>query len=182
MELLETFGCIWSSEEVIRIIFGRALPGATSRSDYMKSLYTTSQSDFPRATARSRSRFHVRRHTILIPGATSQNDVLKSLPMFRATCWSNTPRSLASSRPETPKSSILERSLRATYQGRSQPERPARATSSSRSRFDGARHEETRRERPPGSDYARSLRVFCLDDFYVISEAFWSFVLLFCMA
>ncbi|KAG5411843.1 hypothetical protein IGI04_008162 [Brassica rapa subsp. trilocularis] len=28
---------------------------------------------------------------------------------------------------------------------------PARATSSSRSRFDGARHEETRRERPPGA-------------------------------
>ncbi|KAF3514680.1 hypothetical protein F2Q69_00004223 [Brassica cretica] len=45
--------------------------------------------------------------------------------MFRATCWSDTPRSLASSRPETPKSSILERPLRATYQGRSQPERPA---------------------------------------------------------
>ncbi|WZZ50560.1 hypothetical protein YC2023_050667 [Brassica napus] len=99
------------------------------------------------------------------PGATSQSDVPKSLPMFRATCWSDTPRSLASYRPETPKSSILERPFKATYQGRSQPERPARrnylkslqpersarATSSSRSRFDGARHEETRRERPPGA-------------------------------
>ena len=30
MEFLETFGCIWSSKEVIRVIFGRALPGATS--------------------------------------------------------------------------------------------------------------------------------------------------------
>ncbi|KAF3597350.1 hypothetical protein DY000_02021536 [Brassica cretica] len=118
MKFLETFGCIWSSKEVIRVIFGRALPGATSRSDYMKSLCTTSRSDFPRATERSRSRFHVRR-------ANSQSDVPKSLPMFRATCWSNTPRSLASSCPETPKSSILERPLRATYQGRSQPERPA---------------------------------------------------------
>ena len=125
MEFLKTFGCIWSSKEVIRVIFGRALPGATSRSDYMKSLCTTSRSDFPRATARSRSRFHVRRHTDLTPGVTSQSDVPKSLPMFRATCWSDTPRSLASSRPETPKSSILERPLRATYQGRSQPERPA---------------------------------------------------------
>ncbi|KAF2616427.1 hypothetical protein F2Q68_00040744 [Brassica cretica] len=36
MEFLETFGYIWSSREVIRVIFGRALPGATSRSDYMK--------------------------------------------------------------------------------------------------------------------------------------------------
>ncbi|CDY42182.1 BnaC03g65030D [Brassica napus] len=34
--------------------------------------------------------------------------------MFRATCWSDTPRSLASSRPETPKSSILERPFGAT--------------------------------------------------------------------
>uniref|UniRef100_A0A0D3CXK8 Uncharacterized protein n=1 Tax=Brassica oleracea var. oleracea TaxID=109376 RepID=A0A0D3CXK8_BRAOL len=89
------------------------------------------------------------------PGATSQSDPLRSLPKSRATCWSDTPWSLGSSRPETPKSSILERPLRATYQGRPQPERPARATSSSRSRFDGARHDETRRERPPGSDYAR---------------------------
>ncbi|KAF2543823.1 hypothetical protein F2Q68_00032164 [Brassica cretica] len=38
MKFLETFECIWSSREVIRVIFGRALPGATSRSDYMKSL------------------------------------------------------------------------------------------------------------------------------------------------
>ncbi|KAF3537440.1 hypothetical protein F2Q69_00021722 [Brassica cretica] len=38
MEFLETFGYIWSSREVIRVIFGRALPGATFRSDYMKSL------------------------------------------------------------------------------------------------------------------------------------------------
>ncbi|KAF2611215.1 hypothetical protein F2Q70_00010259 [Brassica cretica] len=97
MEFLETFECIWSSKEVIRVIFGRTLPGATSRSDYMKSLCTTSQSDFPRATARSRSRFHVRRHTDLTPGATSQSDLPRSLP------------------------------ARATYQGRSQPERPAQS-------------------------------------------------------
>ncbi|KAF3484939.1 hypothetical protein F2Q69_00054434 [Brassica cretica] len=125
MEFLETFGCIWSSKEVIRVIFGRALPGATSRSDYMKSLCTTFRSDFPRATARSRSRFHVRRHTVLTPGATSESDVLKSLPMFRATCWSDTPRSLASSRPETPKSSILERPTKVAPSQSDQPERPA---------------------------------------------------------
>ncbi|KAF3569124.1 hypothetical protein DY000_02016556 [Brassica cretica] len=129
MESLETFGCIWSSKEVIRVIFERALPGATSRSDYMKSLCTTSRSDFPRATARSRSRFHVRRHTDLTPGATSQSDVPKSLPMFRATCWSDTPRSLASSRPETPKSSILERPTKVAPSQSDQP----RATISSRS-------------------------------------------------
>ncbi|KAG5385369.1 hypothetical protein IGI04_036839 [Brassica rapa subsp. trilocularis] len=45
MEFLETFGCIWSSKEVIRVVFGRALPGATSQSDYMRSLCTTSRSD-----------------------------------------------------------------------------------------------------------------------------------------
>uniref|UniRef100_A0A0D3CSL3 Uncharacterized protein n=1 Tax=Brassica oleracea var. oleracea TaxID=109376 RepID=A0A0D3CSL3_BRAOL len=58
------------------------------------------------------------------PGATSQSDPQSSLPKSGATCWSDAPRSLASSRPETPKSSILERPLRATYQGHSQPERP----------------------------------------------------------
>ncbi|KAF3531528.1 hypothetical protein DY000_02043159 [Brassica cretica] len=143
----------------------------------MKSLCTTSRSDRTKSLAFSRPETHR-----FDPGATSQSDVLKSLPMFRVTCWSDTPRSFASSRPETPKSSILERPLRAIYQGRSQPELPARATSSSRSRFDGARHEETCRERPPGSDYAKSFRVFWLDDFYVISGAFWSFVLLFYIA
>ncbi|KAG5397990.1 hypothetical protein IGI04_019804 [Brassica rapa subsp. trilocularis] len=65
MEFLETFGYIWSSKEVIRVVFGRALPGATSQSDYMRSLCTTSRSDSSRATARSRSRFHIRRHTYL---------------------------------------------------------------------------------------------------------------------
>ncbi|KAF3497806.1 hypothetical protein DY000_02053746 [Brassica cretica] len=79
-----------------------------------------SQSDRTKSLAFSRPETHR-----FDPGATSQSDVPKSLPMFRATCWSDTPRSLASSRPETPKSSILERPLRATYQGRSQPERPA---------------------------------------------------------
>ncbi|KAF2586284.1 hypothetical protein F2Q70_00037367 [Brassica cretica] len=88
----------------------------------MKSLCTTSRSDRTKSLAFSRPETHR-----FDPGATSQSDVLKSLPMFRATCWSDTPRSLVSSRPETPKSSILERPLRAIYQGRSQPELPARA-------------------------------------------------------
>uniref|UniRef100_A0A0D3DVZ2 MADS-box domain-containing protein n=1 Tax=Brassica oleracea var. oleracea TaxID=109376 RepID=A0A0D3DVZ2_BRAOL len=96
MEFLETFGCIWSSKEVIRVIFGRALPGATSWSDYMKSLCTTSQSNFPRATARSRSLFHVRRHTDL---------TLERPP--RATCQS--------------RSQCSERPVGATHQGRSRP-------------------------------------------------------------
>ena len=37
--------------------------GATSRSDGMRSLCTTSRSDSSRATAQGRSRFHVWRHT-----------------------------------------------------------------------------------------------------------------------
>ncbi|KAF3602351.1 hypothetical protein F2Q69_00033382 [Brassica cretica] len=96
MEFLETFGCIWSSKEVIRVIFELALPEATFRSDYMKSLCTTSRSDFPRATARSRSCFHVRRHTDL---------TLERPP--RVTCRS---RSRCSERP-----------VGATHQGRSRP-------------------------------------------------------------
>ncbi|KAF2578028.1 hypothetical protein F2Q70_00010207 [Brassica cretica] len=96
MEFLETFGSIWSSKEVIRVIFGRALPGTTFRSDYMKSMCTTSRSDFPRATARSRSRFHFRRHTDL---------TLERPP--RATCRS---RSRCSKQP-----------VGATHQGRSRP-------------------------------------------------------------
>ncbi|KAF3611618.1 hypothetical protein DY000_02048712 [Brassica cretica] len=80
MEFLETFGCIWSSKEVIRVIFGRALPGATSRSDYMKSLCTTSRSDFPRETARNRSRMWCGDTKIEHPGATSQSALPRSLP------------------------------------------------------------------------------------------------------
>ncbi|KAF2577968.1 hypothetical protein F2Q70_00013579 [Brassica cretica] len=77
MEFLGTFGCIWSSKEVIRVIFGRALPGATSRSDYMKSMCITSRSDQPRATISSRSSqsdLPERRHELARPirfGATS---------------------------------------------------------------------------------------------------------------
>ncbi|KAG5378641.1 hypothetical protein IGI04_026483 [Brassica rapa subsp. trilocularis] len=102
MEFLETFGCIWSSKEVIRVVFGRALPGATSRSDYMRSLCTTSRSDSSRATARSRSRFHIRRHTYLTlerPLRATYQGRSRS----RATRWSDTPKSLATSCPETPK-------------------------------------------------------------------------------
>ncbi|KAF3518468.1 hypothetical protein DY000_02061546 [Brassica cretica] len=75
MEFLESFECIWSSNEVIRVIFGRALPGATSRSDYMKSLCTTSRSDFPRATYQGRSQ----------PERPAQSDYLKSLQPERPT-------------------------------------------------------------------------------------------------
>ena len=140
MEFLETFGCIWSSKEVIRVIFGRALPGATSRNDYMKSLYTTSRSDFPRATARSCSRFYVRRHTYL---------TLERPP--RATCRS---RSRCSERP-TKVAPSPERPAQSDYLKSLQPERPAQVA-----RVLTGRDTKKRRERPPGSDYARSLCVF----------------------
>ncbi|KAG5405730.1 hypothetical protein IGI04_011849, partial [Brassica rapa subsp. trilocularis] len=120
MEFLETFGCIWSSKEVIRVVFARALPGATSRSDGMRSLCTKSRSDSSRATAQSRSptfqsdvlkslpklgatlperqgevarHFGSRKHEIAL-GATSRSDPARSLPKPRATCWSDLPRSL----------------------------------------------------------------------------------------
>ncbi|KAF3530228.1 hypothetical protein DY000_02041316 [Brassica cretica] len=81
-------------------------------------IWSTKESDRMKSLAFSRPETHR-----FDPGATSQSDVPKSLPMFRATYWSDTPRSLASSRPETPKSSILERPLSRSL--------PARATSQS---------------------------------------------------
>ena len=63
MEFLETFGCIWSSKGGDQSDLWTSTAGATSRSDGMRSLCTTSRSDSSRATAQSRSRFHIRRHT-----------------------------------------------------------------------------------------------------------------------
>ncbi|KAF3514620.1 hypothetical protein F2Q69_00003981 [Brassica cretica] len=82
------------------------------------------QSDRTKSLAFSRPKTHR-----FDPGAISQSDVPKLLPMFRATCWSDTPRSLASSRPETPKSSILERPTKVAPSQSDQP----RATITSRS-------------------------------------------------
>ncbi|KAG5383138.1 hypothetical protein IGI04_034608 [Brassica rapa subsp. trilocularis] len=122
MEFLETFGCIWSSKEVIRVVFGRALPGATSRSDFSERLHEVAvhhiperliQSDCTKSLAFSHPETH-----IFDPGATFQSDVLKSLPMFRATCWSDTPRSLAFVLSETLKVA-LERLAGATPASRS---------------------------------------------------------------
>ncbi|KAG5375065.1 hypothetical protein IGI04_039661 [Brassica rapa subsp. trilocularis] len=84
MEFLETFGCIWSSKGGDLSDLWTSTAGATSRSDGMRSLCTTSRSDSSRATAQGRSRFHVWRHTFT-PRATFQSDVLKSLPKLRAT-------------------------------------------------------------------------------------------------
>ncbi|KAF3575063.1 hypothetical protein F2Q69_00062825 [Brassica cretica] len=147
MEFLKTFGCIWSSKEVIRVIFGRALPGATSWSDYMKSLCTTSQSNFPRATARSRSRFHIQRHTDL---------TLERPP--RATCRS---RSRCSERP-----------VGATHQGRSRPlvwkhENGPGATS---------RSDPSRSLLKPGATW-RSLRASCLLEFMFTQGLFGHFIM-----
>ncbi|WZZ27297.1 hypothetical protein YC2023_010698 [Brassica napus] len=96
----------------------------------MKSLCTTSRSDFPRATHQGRSRPLVRRHQ----NRASWSDL------------SERPTKVAPSQSDQPRATISSRSSQSD-----QPERPARVTSSSRSRFDGARHEEMRRERPPGA-------------------------------
>ncbi|KAF3554235.1 hypothetical protein F2Q69_00010975 [Brassica cretica] len=61
MEFLETFGCIWSSKEVIKVIIGREGHGS-DRSDATKSLCPTSQSDLTGVTPRSRSPFFVLRY------------------------------------------------------------------------------------------------------------------------
>uniref|UniRef100_A0A0D3BKZ7 Uncharacterized protein n=1 Tax=Brassica oleracea var. oleracea TaxID=109376 RepID=A0A0D3BKZ7_BRAOL len=89
-------------------------------------IWNSKESDRTKSLAFSRPETHR-----FDPGATFQSDVPKSLPMFRATCWSDTPRSLASSRPEIPKSSILERPSGATQLGRSRGDDPG-ATSSER--------------------------------------------------
>uniref|UniRef100_M4F600 Uncharacterized protein n=1 Tax=Brassica campestris TaxID=3711 RepID=M4F600_BRACM len=89
--------------------------GARFRSDVMRKLERLAQSDAPRSLAS---------HTLL--GATSQSDTPRSLASLwrddtkrslerplratyqgrsrsRATRWSDTPKSLATSRPDTPK-------------------------------------------------------------------------------
>ena len=71
------------------------------------------QSDCTKSLAFSHPETH-----IFDPGATFQSDVLKSLPMFRATCWSDTPRSLAFVPSETLKVA-LERLAGATPASRS---------------------------------------------------------------
>uniref|UniRef100_A0A0D2ZUK7 Uncharacterized protein n=1 Tax=Brassica oleracea var. oleracea TaxID=109376 RepID=A0A0D2ZUK7_BRAOL len=138
MEFLETFGYIWSSRKVIRVIFGRALPGATSRSDYMKSLANwpelhgevarvsiarhPSQSDLPERRSEVACVSMAGRHKTK-PGATSQSDPLRSLPKDGATCrsdmpstaWSDFPERLhevaVTHTPERPGQSDIERSL-----------------------------------------------------------------------
>ena len=88
-------------------------------------------------------------------------------------------------------SSIAEWPLRATYRGRSQPERPvqsdylkslpARATSSSHSHFDAVRHEETRREWPPGATMLGHSACFAWTIFMLFQgpfgHLFWCFTL-----
>ncbi|WZZ63540.1 hypothetical protein YC2023_074910 [Brassica napus] len=77
MEFLETFGYIWSSREVIRVIFGRALLGATSRSDYMKSLARhPSQSDLPERRSKVARVSMARRHPTK-PRAMSSESLLR---------------------------------------------------------------------------------------------------------
>ncbi|KAL0687143.1 hypothetical protein Bca4012_086820 [Brassica carinata] len=74
MEFLETLGCIWSSKEVIRVIFGRALPGATSSEATSSERHSQIAreerpgSDVFGATQPGRSRRND-------PGATSRSDV-----------------------------------------------------------------------------------------------------------
>uniref|UniRef100_M4DWH5 Uncharacterized protein n=1 Tax=Brassica campestris TaxID=3711 RepID=M4DWH5_BRACM len=104
MEFLETFGCIWSSKEVVRVVFGRALPGATSRSDYMRSLCTTSRSDSSRATAQSRSRFHVWRHTF-----TPRSDLPERRAEVAPEAWSDLSRATGRSRSRFHHSETRER-------------------------------------------------------------------------
>ncbi|WZZ08413.1 hypothetical protein YC2023_094334 [Brassica napus] len=75
MEFLETFGCIWSSKEVIRVVFGRALPGATSRSDgsdVLKSLPKLGAT-LPERQGEVARHFGSRKHEIAL-GATSRSD------------------------------------------------------------------------------------------------------------
>ena len=75
--------------------------GATSRSDGMRSLCTTSRSDSSRATAQSRSRFHVRRHT-----SRSRSDLSQRPSEVAPEAWSDLSRATGRSRspswfPET---------------------------------------------------------------------------------
>ncbi|KAG5415374.1 hypothetical protein IGI04_002941 [Brassica rapa subsp. trilocularis] len=85
MEFLETFGCIWSSKEVFKVIIGRAAHG----SDLTGATPATSLERRPEVARY----FASWRHEIGA-GATSRSDPSRSLPKPRATCWSDEPRSL----------------------------------------------------------------------------------------
>ncbi|KAF3559448.1 hypothetical protein F2Q69_00010674 [Brassica cretica] len=100
MGFLETFGCIWSSMEVIRVIFGRALPGATSRSDFPERLHEVAVTHIPERPGQSDMEW-------------SLAFLSRDTPL-RATCQSDPPRSLAFSwRDDTKRRP--ERPLRATH-------------------------------------------------------------------
>ncbi|KAF3559447.1 hypothetical protein F2Q69_00010675 [Brassica cretica] len=89
---LETFGCIWSSKEVIRVIFGRALPRATSpeRLSQVAPVRATYRSDAMKSLARND------------PGATSLErhiQVTREETTRERRLQSDTARSLAKKRP-----------------------------------------------------------------------------------
>uniref|UniRef100_M4EHC5 Uncharacterized protein n=3 Tax=Brassica campestris TaxID=3711 RepID=M4EHC5_BRACM len=183
MEFLETFGCIWSSKEVIRVVFGRALPGATSRSDYMRSLCTTSRSDSSRATAQGRSRFHVWRHTF-----TPRSDLPERRAEVAPEAWSDLSRATGRSRSRFHHSETRERArsdlperhhevARISHPSRSDlPKRHPEVARVSMARRHEAKPGATSQSDPLRSlpkagatcrsDMPRSLRAYYLLDFY----------------
>ncbi|KAF3516410.1 hypothetical protein DY000_02061884 [Brassica cretica] len=106
MEFLGTFGCVWSSKEVIKVIIGRAVHGIdpagarprgrspfTLRSDLLERQGEVAPA--PRSTSPQRhpevARVYVDLRETNKPGATSHSDHLRSLPAPKA---SDVPRSL----------------------------------------------------------------------------------------
>uniref|UniRef100_A0A0D3E2L8 Pentatricopeptide repeat-containing protein n=1 Tax=Brassica oleracea var. oleracea TaxID=109376 RepID=A0A0D3E2L8_BRAOL len=163
MEFLETFGCIWSSKEVIKVIIGRT--------ECWERLHEVAVIPLPerlaRATIQGRSRFHGEttpdeaRSDVLRatqpgrsrgddPGATSSerhSQVAREETTRERRLRSDTARSLARRRPG---SDVFG----ATQPGRSRGDDPG-ATSSER--HSQVAREETTRERRLRSDTARSL-------------------------
>ena len=159
MEFLETFGCIWSSKEVIKVIIGRAErwerpsrsdpPGATPSGRSLTCLI--------RATLPERCG-EVARHFIPVeaenwPGATYQSDHSRSLPKPRAT-WPEW-------HPEVARISIAWRQ----HNG-------ARATSRSDTARSLPKHGATTR-----SDERRSLRVLFLLELMISQGPFGHFMM-----
>ncbi|KAF3556120.1 hypothetical protein F2Q69_00014561 [Brassica cretica] len=85
MEFLETFGCIWSSKEVFKVIIGRAAHGSDQ-----SGATPSSRSDLPiGATLPERqgrvARVFITRRRESESGATSHSDTARSLPKHGAT-------------------------------------------------------------------------------------------------
>ncbi|KAF3601425.1 hypothetical protein F2Q69_00034434 [Brassica cretica] len=154
MEFLETFGCIWSSKEVIKVIIGRAvhgsdLTGATPRSRYDTPSERLGQSDTPMSHAFS-----------------SLGGTRATLPERRG----EVVRVFIARRHESDLTRATRRS-RSRFHRSETRERPGATSRSVPSRS------LTKPGATSRSDYYRSMCAFCLLDFMFTQGPFGHFIM-----